>query len=112
MPKSAKDVVTDHALLRWLERVYGVEVEYMRETLFDQIKDVAASGASQWSSDTGTFIFSFNGVLVTVLPAGTKPRQCAVNAPDNNHRNKEQRRTFDDDRKRNLFAKKRRLGQI
>lgn len=51
MPKSAKDVVTDHALLRWLERVYGIEVEYMRNALFDQVKDVAASGASQWSAE-------------------------------------------------------------
>lgn len=68
----AATVVTDHALIRWLERVHGIEVEALREVLYDRVRDAAAVGATRHRTAECTFIFR-NGKLITVLDADMKP---------------------------------------
>ena len=75
LPAPAEDVVTDHALLRWLERVHGLEIEWMRAQLRAEVAALAASGVRQFRTAHGIYIFSPKRRLVTVLPpdAATSP---------------------------------------
>lgn len=57
--------VTDHGLLRWLERVQGIDIEGLRTILAAEVRDAVRSGARSMHKDG--FIYHFlNGALVTV----------------------------------------------
>jgi len=57
--------VTDHAVLRYLERVAGVDVEAIRNRIYDQIKDPLAAGASGVISNG--IAYRFIGSKVTTI---------------------------------------------
>ncbi len=77
---SAEIEVSDHALVRWLERRHGIDMEGFRQQLAAEVRHVAGSGAYSLKTDACTFVFR-GDTLVTVL----EPR-------------------FDPDRRRWLFA--------
>jgi hypothetical protein len=59
--------VSDHAVLRYLERVGGFEIEALRQDLAKRCEPAARTGAS--SVTIGGFAFMIeSNVVVTVLP--------------------------------------------
>ena len=47
-PRRFKPVVTDHALVRWLERVHGMDLDKIREQILDHGRDAwVAQGAAK-----------------------------------------------------------------
>lgn len=66
--------VSDHAVLRWLEREGGLDVEAVRRALAASVgRAVAAAdrvggGRYRIVTDTSTFVV-VSGVVVTVLPS-------------------------------------------
>jgi hypothetical protein len=65
--------VSDHALLRYLERFLGIDVEKTRQDVADQCAPSMSLGARSWSHGGVTFVFK-GGVVVTVTP-NQKPSQ-------------------------------------
>lgn len=62
--------ITDHAVLRWLERVHGLDIEGMRAQLLADIGPLAAMGATLGprfvvKRDDGKYLFQ-GQTLVTV----------------------------------------------
>lgn len=67
--------VTDHALLRYIERVMEVDVEQLRENILtDNIKNALKAGATGVKVDGICFIAK-EGVLVTVLDKTMRPKR-------------------------------------
>lgn len=58
--------VSDHAVLRWLERFGHVDVEAVREQIFVETREALASGASKISIN-GTEYRMNDGVVVTLI---------------------------------------------
>lgn len=58
--------ITDHALLRWLERVHGINIDFFRQQLLDETRDYITTGAATVRKDGIVYIFK-NGKLITVL---------------------------------------------
>lgn len=58
--------ITDHALLRWLERVHGIDIDFFRQALLDETRDYIEIGATAVRKDGVTYIFK-NGRLITVI---------------------------------------------
>jgi hypothetical protein len=67
-PTSLADVrVSDHAVLKWLERVHGIDVEFFRAEIRSIAGPAAAVGAAALRRDG--FIYKFSGgAVVTVVP--------------------------------------------
>lgn len=57
--------VTDHALIRWLTRVHGIDMEDFRQMLAETAEPYAAIGVKHACVDGFWFIFD-GGKLVTV----------------------------------------------
>ncbi|GAB6842345.1 hypothetical protein HNR00_003554 [Methylorubrum rhodinum] len=68
--------ITDHALLRWLERIHGIDVEGFREKLREEAVASLVAYGDLREADTGTFVVD-NGVVITVLGPG----QHVIGAP-------------------------------
>jgi hypothetical protein len=51
MSHNAPITVTDHAVLRWLERVHGFEVEHLREHIASLTRDAINLGATSIQID-------------------------------------------------------------
>ena len=65
-------IVTDHALLRWLERVYGIDMKFFRNCVASEAQALADVGAC--GGYVGDQWFVLDGpTLVTVLPE--RPRE-------------------------------------
>jgi len=60
--------ITDHALLRYIERVHGIDVEAMKSWLLnDAVKSAVVSGAASCIQDGLKFVIKGSSV-VTVVP--------------------------------------------
>jgi adenylosuccinate lyase len=82
-----KPTVTDHALLRYLERVHGVDVAAMKaHILTDNVTAAIHAGASSVIMDGVRFVIKGNA-LVTVTEAGpkAKPRKVHKGRAENGH---------------------------
>ena len=66
-------VVTDHALVRYLERVHGLDMEFFRRCAASECEEAVAAGASSARIGDHWFVFQ-NGKLVTVLDRDQVPR--------------------------------------
>jgi len=64
--------VTDHAVLRYLERVKGVDVESIREHIKAICLPALKVGALSVSAEGARFEFT-NGVVTTVIPLHQTP---------------------------------------
>ena len=63
--------ITDHALLRWLERVHGVDVEMWRTLMQQEIREALDAYEARACPGTAAFILSPTGdKVVTVIGAG------------------------------------------
>ena len=62
--------ISDHALVRWLERVHGVDIDKLRELVLTKKQiDMVRTGAHKIKTDRYIFIIE-NNTVVTVLPKG------------------------------------------
>lgn len=60
-------IITEHALLRWLERVHGIDVDFYREKLRAEVAPYLTVGAKRF--DRAGFTYELkNGALITVRP--------------------------------------------
>lgn len=70
--------VSDHALIRYLERVGGFEIERLRADMVAKLQPYADSGAGAVVIDGHAYVFAHNedgSSVVTVLPASGRGRQ-------------------------------------
>jgi len=65
--------VTDHAVLRYMERVQGVDVEAVRRHILATCRGAVLSGAVSLSAEGVRFEFSKAHAVVTVSPGGQMP---------------------------------------
>lgn len=70
---SAEDV-SDHALVRWLERVHGVDMEWFRAALANDIARLVALDNQLINRDGVTYLIR-GGRLVSVTPGKTAQRR-------------------------------------
>lgn len=65
--------VTDHAVLRWIERVYGIDLDKIRDEITAAVLPAATLGATQLSCNGVTIALRHNAPgeasITTVLPA-------------------------------------------
>ncbi|MHC2090038.1 hypothetical protein [Methylobacterium sp. CM6244] len=63
--------ITDHALLRWMERVHGVDIESWRRLMLDDLRDALDAHDGRHIPGRAAFILSPTGEnVVTVIGAG------------------------------------------
>jgi hypothetical protein len=65
--------VSDHALLRYLERVKGINIEAARAEVEEITGVAAALGAMTVARDGHVYVLSLDYTVKTVLPKGGKP---------------------------------------
>lgn len=61
--------ISDHALVRWLERHHGLDVERFRQELLDIAKPALDIGASVAPLPGGLYLLIQDGKVVTVTPS-------------------------------------------
>lgn len=63
-------VVSDHAVIRYLERVYGVDIEGLRRRIGRRVDRAVKLGAS--AAVAGGFVYQIKeGTVTTVAPASS-----------------------------------------
>jgi len=69
LPKTDRQVtVSDHALVRWLERVNKIDVSVYREQIASVCRDAMAIGATSIQIDGFLYLFDPNtSTIITVL---------------------------------------------
>lgn len=68
-----KAVVSDHALLRWLERHHGLDVEHFRRELADIAQPAVDIRATTAPLPDGLWLLIKESTVVTVSPGKPKP---------------------------------------
>ena len=48
--------VTDHALVRWLERIEGLDIDYIREDIAEKVSDAIDRGYEQCVKGDAVFV--------------------------------------------------------
>lgn len=72
---AAEPKISDHAMLRYVERVMGIDVDALRaEIMSDSVKAALRSGASGVTVN-GVKMVAKDGVIVTVLSDEMRPKQ-------------------------------------
>ena len=65
--------ISDHALLRWLERVHDIDMDHFRSKLAEIVEPYVKLKVKHVEIGGCWFVFD-NGVLITVLPGKPEPR--------------------------------------
>jgi hypothetical protein len=66
-------LVSDHAVLRWLERHHGVDIEAARDEIRKVVRPLFAGLPSQSIKINGTRFIIKNGTVTTFLPPRRNP---------------------------------------
>lgn len=71
--RSTKQQVSDHALVRWLQRRYGIDVDQLRQELieFSGVQSLLAENHNCEVSKDGLTIVIHDGTVVTVKETGS-----------------------------------------
>ena len=67
--------LSDHALMRFIERKYGIDLDPVRRELIALAQDPAVAGAANFKTEHGTFCFRRDGnviIISTFLEPGMK----------------------------------------
>ena len=75
-------IVSDHALVRYLERVKGVDVESYRQEIVALVDAAARCGASTVSANG--FTFHLDGWKVTTIAIGSTPHSARMQSRKHN----------------------------
>lgn len=73
----ARLVVSDHAVIRYLERIGGFDIARLRNEIADRLQSAADAGACGVVIEGHSFLIEHTDrgpVVVTVLPVGHYPR--------------------------------------
>lgn len=62
-------IVTDHALVRWMERGHGINMETFREQLREAVQPMVDAGASGGYLPCGLWVNIVNGRVTSVWPS-------------------------------------------
>lgn len=61
--------ITDHALLRYMERIHGIDVDALKaELLTDQLQEAIRSGACKFKTAEGDFVIKGASVVTFLTP--------------------------------------------
>jgi len=66
--------VSDHAVLRWLERVHKIDIERIRAVIAEKVQYAIGTGASALIMGNIRFELSPDGHVVTVIKKDRKKR--------------------------------------
>lgn len=69
--------VSDHAIVRWLERVRGVDIEAFRAEIVATVQAAVDAGAKQISVGGVTYIL--DGAVVTTVSPNASPTSTRIN---------------------------------
>jgi hypothetical protein len=72
MGAKMRSPVSDHALLRWIERIQGINLDPTRMEIASICAEALAVGATSLVTDHGTFVLEC-GKVVTILEPGQRP---------------------------------------
>lgn len=72
--KKSRHPVSDHAVLRYLERVEGVDIERLRRMIGRQVDQAVEMGANRLNHDGFAYVLA-DGVVVTIQEA-CRPERC------------------------------------
>ena len=75
-----KTIITDHALIRWIERIQGIDLSAFRMEIASTCAAAIAAGASCVITDRGTFVLA-SGKVVTILEPGERPGRTHYRPP-------------------------------
>lgn len=83
MAKEPEIIISDHALLRYVERILGLDMAQLRRKLTIEVAPAARAGAKSFTKGKATYLFEKtpdgNICMVTVITdkmrKGTHPRQ-------------------------------------
>lgn len=75
MTERRRPIVSDHAVLRWLQRRYGIDVEGERIKIETLTKVSRALGAKAHSIDGVTFVLREGYVVTTLEPGMSRKRE-------------------------------------
>jgi hypothetical protein len=70
-------IVSDHAIVRYLERIGGFDIEKLRREIATRLQPAADAGAGAVVIEGHSFLIDHDErdpVVVTVLPVGRLPR--------------------------------------
>lgn len=67
-----KSPVSDHALIRWIERVQGINLDPMRMEIASICAEALAAGATSVVTNEATFVLD-HGKIVSILEPGQRP---------------------------------------
>ena len=88
-------VVSDHAVIRYMERVMGLDMDELRDKIDADGRLSAASRLKLNSVQIGNHMYMLKGgVCTTVLPAGEVPGQDKRKAPRRRKAKKHHRKRF------------------
>lgn len=75
-PRRFVPTVSDHAVLRWIERVHGVDLEAVREQILDQGREawLAQGAVSVQVPELKVTLIAKDGCVVTVRPGSKGAR--------------------------------------
>jgi hypothetical protein len=73
--------VTDHAILRYLERAHGIDINAVRHMIADTVREAAQAGASGVRHGGLAYRLK-DGVVVTVAPISQEPLSGAALDPE------------------------------
>lgn len=74
----AEPIITDHALVRWLERRHGIDMDFFRRKILEEVRDRYVVGCKRTKLNGLIYRFS-DGRLVTVVRNGPLPAELSEN---------------------------------
>ena len=77
--------VSDHALIRYLERVQGFDLERFRKEISEIVTGAARAGATQVSHSGFTYCIRDSSTVTTIIPGGS-PHGARMKATQHNGR--------------------------
>jgi hypothetical protein len=69
-----KMFISDHAVVRWLERVHDINIEQIRATIAEKVQSAIGTGASALIMGNIRFELSPDGHVITVIKKDKKKR--------------------------------------
>jgi hypothetical protein len=76
-PTTQRDIVSVHALHRYMERALGIDVEAIRREIRRKVEEAVITGATGHQIDGVLFVIR-DGVVVTTAPSKPKCRKASA----------------------------------
>lgn len=80
-PRSFTVEISSHALLRYMERVRGIDVDSYRKEFLERIRPAAEAGASRVLMDGLVWVIDTGKVVTVHRPSVRKPKKAPKGRP-------------------------------